>query len=104
MSGMIGKDFKYNFKFTTTPPKGPDYEETKALMNEWVDRGTTDLRTNEFRVTKMFPTEEEISIFMSVQSARATDKLVSARPQLLVLNKFCCEHAQRANLRQPPEL
>ena len=32
MSGKIGKDSKYNFKFTTTPPKGPDYEETKAAM------------------------------------------------------------------------
>ena len=66
MSGKIGKDFKYNFKFTTTPPKGPDYEEVKAVLGQWIDLGS-------HGDPELL---DSLDVWKSVQESRATDKLL----------------------------
>jgi len=70
MSGKIGKDFKYNFKYTTTPPKGPDYEEIKAAMREDLDV----FREVEKGVWQQYNPINPVA--SSVSAARWTNKLL----------------------------
>lgn len=66
----IGTATEYKFKFTTTPPKGPDPEEVKAVMGEWIDRGSYGTWQDYIPVNQ---------IVADVMSARVTNKALWIR-------------------------
>ena len=51
-----------------TPPKGPDYEEVKAVLGEWINLGS-------YGDPEIL---DSLAVWKSVQAARATDDLLQA--------------------------